>query len=60
MLKIYAFLLAVIIQCGIVALIYFGGILDPLLGLAVAGIYFFVIGLYLMYRFLSQYLFKAQ
>jgi hypothetical protein len=49
--KIKAFILALFLQACIAALIFFGGLLDPLLGLGAAGIYFFVIGFYLMYRY---------
>ena len=50
--RIKALLLALFIQLCIAALLFIGGLLDPLLGLLVAGIYFFIIGFYLMYRYL--------
>ena len=44
------------IQLLIAGLIFWGGLLDPLLGLILMGIYFFVIGTYLIYRWLlSRY-----
>lgn len=58
--KINAFLLTLIIQCCIAGLIFFGGLLDPLVGLWILGIYFFGIGFYLMYYFLLHSLFKAR
>jgi len=48
--KVKAFILALLIQLCIAGLIAFGGLLDPLLGLWLAGIYFFVVGFYLTYR----------
>lgn len=56
--KIKALTLALFIQFCIAGLIFLGGLLDPLLGLWVVGIYFFVIGFYLMYRYLLTSLFK--
>lgn len=45
--QIRAFLLALVIQVCIAGLIFIGGLLDPLIGLWVTGIYFFVVGFYL-------------
>jgi len=50
--KTTAFLLALVVQICIAGLIFFAGLLDPLLGLWIVGIYFFIIGTYLMYRYL--------
>lgn len=58
--KIIAFLLALLVQIGIGGLIFVAGLLDPLLGIWALGIYFFVIGLYLMYRYLLMRLFKEK
>ena len=58
--QIKALLLSLVIQACIAALIFFGGVLDPLIGLWVAGIYFFIIGSYLMYRHLLMTLFKKR
>ncbi len=53
--KVSAFLLALIIQICIAGLMFMGGLLDPLLGLWVVGIYFFILGTYLMYQYLLTY-----
>lgn len=58
--KIKALLLALVIQACIAGLIFLGGLLDPLLGLWVMGIYFFVVGYYLMYRYLLARLLKEK
>lgn len=58
--RIKALLLALFIQGCIAGLIFFGGLLDPLIGLWIVGIYFFVIGVYLMYRHLLMSLFKEK
>ena len=58
--KIKACLLALLIQICIAGLIFLGGLLDPLLGLWVAGIYFFIAGVYLMYRYLLTLFFIRQ
>lgn len=58
--KIIAFLLALLVQIGVGSLIFVAGLLDPLLGIWALGIYFFVIGLYLMYRYLLMRLFKEK
>jgi len=58
--KIKALLLALVIQMCIVGLIFLGGLLDPLLGLWVMGIYFFIVGYYLMYRYLLLSLLKER
>lgn len=50
--KISVLLLALVIQICIAGLIFVGGLLDPLIGLWVVGIYFFIIGTYLTYRHL--------
>jgi hypothetical protein len=55
--RINAFLLALFIQIIIAGLFFLGGLLDPLLGLWVAGIYFFVVGFYLTYRYLLTSIF---
>ena len=47
-----AFVFALVVQICIAGLIFFAGLLDPLLGLWIVGIYFFIIGTYLMYRYL--------
>ncbi|MFA5961019.1 MAG: hypothetical protein WC785_10955 [Tatlockia sp.] len=52
--KLNAFLMALVMQLCIVVLVFFGGLLDPLLGLWVAAAYFFVIGTYLMYSYLLK------
>lgn len=49
--KIKAFLLATLVQASFILLFFIGGLLDPLLGLYVAGFYFFVVGYFLAYRF---------
>ena len=49
--KIQALILAILIQTLIAGVFFVGGLLDPLLGLWVAAIYFFVVGSYLMYRY---------
>ena len=41
-------------------LFFWGGLLDPLIGLWAAGIYFFVIGTYLMYRYLLTSVFRGK
>lgn len=49
-------IMAMCIQLLTAGLIFWGGLLDPLLGLILMGIYFFVIGTYLIYRWLlSRY-----
>ncbi len=58
--KIKALLLALVIQMCIAGLIFLGGLLDPLLGLWVMGIYFFIVGYYLMYRYLLLSLLKER
>jgi len=58
--KIKALLLALVIQMCIAGLIFVGGLLDPLLGLWVMGIYFFIVGYYLMYRYLLLSLLKER
>ena len=58
--RIKALLLSLFIQAYIAGMIFFGGVLDPLIGLWVAGIYFFIIGYYLMYRYLLTTLFKEK
>jgi len=50
--KINAFLLALVIQLSIAGMVFLGGLLDPLIGLWVVGIYFFGVGFYLMYHYL--------
>ena len=50
--RIIPLFLALVIQAAIAGLIFVGGLMDPLICLWVVGIYFFVIGTYLMYRFL--------
>ncbi len=50
--EIQALLLAVFIQLCIAALVFFGFILDPLIGFWIVGIYFFIINFYLVYRYL--------
>lgn len=40
--KVKAFLLTLVIQTCIAGLIFLGGLLDPLLGLWITGIYFFL------------------
>lgn len=49
--KITAILLVVLIQFFIVALVFFGFLLDPLIGVWVVAIYFLVIGSFLMYYY---------
>lgn len=56
--KISVFLLALVIQICVAGLIFVGGLLDPLLGLWVVGIYFFIVGTYLMYRYILTYFFQ--
>lgn len=58
--KAKAFLLALIIQACIAGLIFLGGLLDPLLGLWVAGAYFFFVGFYLIYHYLLTTTFKVK
>lgn len=58
--KIKAVLCTLIIQMCFIGLFFFGSLLDPLIGLWVAGIYFFVIGSYLMYHCLLTSLFRAR
>lgn len=48
--KVSVFLLALVIQICVAGLIFVSGLLDPLLGLWVVGIYIFVIGTYLIYQ----------
>lgn len=50
--KIKAFLLTVLIQIAVGMIVFFGGILDPLLGLASVAIYIFIIAFYLTYNYL--------
>jgi len=50
--KIKALLLATIVQALFMLLLFIGGLLDPLLGLYVAGFYFFGVGYFLTYRFI--------
>ena len=50
--KIKAFVFALVVQTCIAGLIFLAGLLDPLLSLWIVGIYFFIIGTYLMYRYL--------
>gem|GEM_PF-3170890 len=54
--RVKALLFALFIQIFIAGLICFAGLLDPLIGLWLAVVYFFVIGFYLMYHFLLQIL----
>lgn len=58
--KIKALVLALFIQTCIAGLMFIGGILDPLIGLWIVGIYFFVIGFYLMYRYILINLSKVK
>lgn len=58
--RIKALILALFIQAGIAGLIFIGGILDPLIGVWVAGVYFFVIGFYLMYHYMLINLSKVK
>lgn len=50
--RIKAIFLTLVIQIGFAGLFFLGGLLDPLLMLYAAGIYFFVIGSYLIYCYL--------
>ncbi|MDI9819122.1 MULTISPECIES: hypothetical protein [unclassified Legionella] len=50
--KIKAFFLALAVQTGFLGLFFLGGLLDPLIVLWLAVGYFFIIGFYLMYRYL--------
>jgi len=50
--RIKAIFLTLVIQIGFVGLFFLGGLLDPLLMLYAAGIYFFVVGSYLIYCYL--------
>lgn len=56
--KIQAFLLAIIIQCALGAILFLAGLLDPLLLVWALGIYFIIIGGYTMYRSLLSFLSK--
>ena len=56
--KVNALLVALMAQLCIAGLIFVGGLFDPLWGLSVVGIYFFVVGFYLMYHYLLVSFFK--
>lgn len=54
--KARALISALSIQFCIIGLIFIGGLLDPLVALWIAGIYFFIVGTYLTYRVLLSHL----
>lgn len=54
--RLNAFIFAFLIQVCIAGLIFTGMILDPLIGLWVAGIYFFVVGSFLLYHYILMIL----
>lgn len=54
--KIKAFLLATTAQAFFVLIFFVGSLLDPLIGLCVAGFYFLVIGYFLTYHFILNML----
>lgn len=55
--KVKAFLGTLVIQLGFLVLFFIGGLLDPLIALWVAALYFFMIGSYLTYRCLLTHKF---
>ena len=50
-LKIKAIVYTIFLQLIIMILVFFGGLLDPLLGVIVVGINFFVLNTYFAYKF---------
>jgi len=58
--RIEALLGALLFQIIFLGLIFLGTLLDPLIGLWVAAIYFFIVGSYLVYRNLLTYFSKKQ
>lgn len=50
--KIKAVLLTLVIQLFVVALFFLGFLLDPLIGIWVVAVYFFVVGSFCIYRFI--------
>lgn len=50
--KVKAFLLTLVIQLFVVALFFLGFLLDPLIGIWVVAVYFFVIGSFCIYQFI--------
>lgn len=52
--KAKAIIYAILFQLIIAAIVFFGGILDPLLGIIATGINFFVVNTYFVYRFFLE------
>ncbi|OCH97851.1 hypothetical protein A8135_01110 [Legionella jamestowniensis] len=52
--SITIFLMTILVQSIILAIVFIGFLLDPLLGLWVVGIYFFGAGTFLMYQFIKN------
>ncbi len=46
--------MTILVQSIILAIVFIGFLLDPLLGLWVVGIYFFGAGTFLMYQFIKN------
>jgi len=53
-LKSKAIVYAIFLQLIIMILVFFGGLLDPLLGIIVVGINFFVLNTYFAYKFFLE------
>ena len=53
-LKIKAIVYTIFLQLIIMILVFFGGLLDPLLGIIVVGINFFVLNTYFVYKFFLE------
>ena len=50
--KIKVALITILIQATVLGMFFVGFLMDPLVGIWVVGIYFFVIGTFLVYRYL--------
>lgn len=53
-LKIKAIIYAIFLQLIIMILVFFGGLLDPLLGIIVVGINFFCLNTFFAYKFFLE------
>lgn len=53
-LKMKAIVYTIFLQLIIMILIFFGGLLDPLLGIIVVGINFFILNTYFAYKFFLE------